>query len=119
MDALEGMPHGVRARGAFTLRLVLDLPWSMRVQDEAPRTPNKQALYRSMLNNVPYPVQVLWAAHDPALKIASYGEAARKAVGLSKIESIPAKHFLQEDQPPAIADYVARIAKRGTLSPGR
>jgi AraC-like DNA-binding protein len=38
IDALEGMLHGVRARGAFTLRLVLDPPWSMRVQDEAPLT---------------------------------------------------------------------------------
>src|ERR1700737_221438 len=32
------MLHGVRARGAFTLRLMLDPPWSMRVQDAAPLT---------------------------------------------------------------------------------
>src|ERR1700757_523824 len=38
VDALEGMLHGVRARGAFILRLVLDPPWSMRVEDEAPLT---------------------------------------------------------------------------------
>src|SRR5262249_55968532 len=91
----------------------------LKVMRSTERTPNNQALYRSTLNNVPYPVQVLWAAHDPALKIASYGEAARKAVGLSKIETVPAKHFLQEDQAPAIADYVAGIAKGATLSPGR
>jgi haloalkane dehalogenase len=81
------------------------------------RTPDKQALYRSTLSDVPYPVQVVWAANDPALKLGSYGELARKAAGLSKIETLPAKHFLQEDQAPAIADYVAAIAKRGDVIP--
>jgi AraC-like DNA-binding protein len=38
MDPLDGMLHGVRARGAFTLRLMLDPPWSMRIEDEAPLT---------------------------------------------------------------------------------
>jgi AraC-like DNA-binding protein len=38
MDPLEGMLRGVRAHGAFILRLMLDPPWSMRVQDEAPLT---------------------------------------------------------------------------------
>ncbi|MEN4473445.1 AraC family transcriptional regulator [Mycolicibacterium cosmeticum] len=35
MDALAGLPDGVRARGAFVLRLSLDPPWSMRIQDRA------------------------------------------------------------------------------------
>ncbi|WP_284232393.1 AraC family transcriptional regulator [Mycobacterium antarcticum] len=38
MDALGGLLDGVRARGAFVLRLSLDPPWSMRIQDEAPLT---------------------------------------------------------------------------------
>ena len=38
MDALAGLLNGVRARGAFVLRLSLDRPWSMRVQDESPLT---------------------------------------------------------------------------------
>jgi AraC-like DNA-binding protein len=38
VDALAGLLNGVRARGAFVLRLSLDPPWSMRVQDEAPLT---------------------------------------------------------------------------------
>src|ERR1700710_1418205 len=38
VDALGGLPDGVRARGAFVLRLSLDPPWSMRIQDEAPLT---------------------------------------------------------------------------------
>ncbi|GFG53991.1 AraC family transcriptional regulator [Mycolicibacterium agri] len=36
MDAVVGLLDGVRARGAFVLRMSLDPPWSMRIQDEAP-----------------------------------------------------------------------------------
>jgi AraC-like DNA-binding protein len=38
VDAVVGLLDGVRARGAFVLRLTLDPPWSMRIQDEAPLT---------------------------------------------------------------------------------
>ncbi len=36
MDALAGLLHGPRAREAFLLRAILDPPWSVRIQDEAP-----------------------------------------------------------------------------------
>ena len=36
MDALDGLLNGPRAQGAFLLRAVMDPPWSVRVQDEAP-----------------------------------------------------------------------------------
>ncbi|MGH9277773.1 MAG: AraC family transcriptional regulator [Acidimicrobiales bacterium] len=36
MDALAGLLEGPRARGAFALRVVMDPPWSVRVQDRAP-----------------------------------------------------------------------------------
>jgi AraC-like DNA-binding protein len=36
MDALAGLLDGPRARGAFLLRSIMDPPWSMRIQDEAP-----------------------------------------------------------------------------------
>jgi AraC-like DNA-binding protein len=38
MDAVAGLLDGPRARGAFLLRSVLDPPWALRVQDEAPLT---------------------------------------------------------------------------------
>lgn len=38
VDALGGLLDGVRARGAFVLRLSLEAPWSMRIQDDAPLT---------------------------------------------------------------------------------
>jgi AraC-like DNA-binding protein len=36
MDALAGLLDGPRARNAFLIRAVLDPPWSLRIQDEAP-----------------------------------------------------------------------------------
>ena len=62
---------------------------------------------------MPYPVQIVWGERDPALKLTVHGEQARKAAGLATVHLVPAKHFLQEDQAPAIADRVAALA-RGT-----
>jgi AraC-like DNA-binding protein len=36
MDTLTGLLDGPRARGAFLLRSILDPPWCLRIQDEAP-----------------------------------------------------------------------------------
>ncbi|MFI6288983.1 cupin domain-containing protein [Streptomyces sp. NPDC051018] len=36
MDALAGLLEGPRARGAFLLRMVMEPPWSVRVEDRAP-----------------------------------------------------------------------------------
>lgn len=38
MDVLEALLDGPRARGAFLLRVVLDPPWGIRVEDESPLT---------------------------------------------------------------------------------
>lgn len=38
VDALGGLLDGVRARGAFVLKLSLEPPWSMSIQDDAPLT---------------------------------------------------------------------------------
>jgi pimeloyl-ACP methyl ester carboxylesterase len=83
----------------------------LKIMRSTETTPQKQALYRSAVRDVPYPVQVVWAAEDPALKLAIYGEQARAAAGLSAIHELPGKHFFQEDQAPAIADRIATIAR--------
>jgi pimeloyl-ACP methyl ester carboxylesterase len=82
----------------------------LRVMRAAERTPEKQALYRSTVRAVPYPVQVVWAVHDPALPLERYGEQARAATGLAEIAELPAKHFPQEDQAAAMAQHVERLA---------
>lgn len=82
----------------------------LRIMRGFERTPAKRALYESTVRDVPYPVQIVWGDRDPALKIDVEGEQARRATGLAEISRVPAKHFLQEDQAPAIADRVAALA---------
>ncbi len=84
----------------------------LRIMRGFERTVEKRRLYESVVGDQRYPVQVLWGADDPALKARVYGEIARRAAGLDQLDTVPAKHFLQEDQAPAIADRVARIAAR-------
>jgi haloalkane dehalogenase len=84
----------------------------LRIMRGFERTREKQELYERVLGDGRYPVQVAWGMDDPALPPAKQGEAARRAAGLEAIHELPAKHFPQEDQAPAIADRVAEIARR-------
>lgn len=77
------------------------------------RTRDKRDLYVRVLGEGRYPVQVVWGANDPALKVAVHGEAARRAAGVEQIHTVPAKHFLQEDQAPAVAQHIAALAALG------
>jgi haloalkane dehalogenase len=76
------------------------------------RTPAKRELYRAVVGSDRYPVQVIWGARDPALKIGVYGEIARRTTGVDVIHRLPGKHFLQEDQAPALAELVAALVRR-------
>lgn len=73
------------------------------------RTAEKRDLYRAALRDVPYPVQVVWGTKDPALTLERHAEEARQAAGLDAIHTLAARHFLQEDQAPAIAERVAAV----------
>jgi haloalkane dehalogenase len=75
------------------------------------RTPAKRDLYRAVVGSDRYPVQVIWGARDPALKIGVYGEIARRTTGVEAIHRLPAKHFPQEDQAPALAELVAALVR--------
>ena len=81
-----------------------------KVSRSAQATAAKQELYRQVVSSRSYPVQVVWAAQDPAMPIGTYGERARAAAGLARIERIPGKHFPQEDQAAAISTRVSSIA---------
>jgi haloalkane dehalogenase len=82
----------------------------LRIMRGFERTRAKQDLYVSVLRDARHPVQVVWGVKDPALTLAEHGEQARRAAGVDQIHSLPAKHFLQEDQAPAIAERVAALA---------
>jgi pimeloyl-ACP methyl ester carboxylesterase len=74
------------------------------------RSAEKQKLYERAVRDAPYPVQVVWGANDPALKLAVQGEQARRIARLETVHTLAAKHFLQEDQAPALAELIARHA---------
>jgi haloalkane dehalogenase len=95
----------------------------LKIMRSTERTPEKERLYLGTVRDVPYPVQVVWAADDPALKLAVYGERARAATGLESIQTIPGKHFPQEDQAPLLADRIAAFTRNaaaaGRIADGR
>jgi haloalkane dehalogenase len=82
----------------------------LRIMRGFERTPEKRALYVGAASDARYPRQVVWGADDPALKLSVHGEEARRAAGVEEIVALPAKHFLPEDQAPAIAERVAALA---------
>jgi pimeloyl-ACP methyl ester carboxylesterase len=83
----------------------------LRIMRGFERTAAKQERYEQVLRDGRYPVQIVWGANDPALTLAVHGEQARRAAGLDEIHTVPGKHFLQEDQAPAIAEHIARLAR--------
>jgi haloalkane dehalogenase len=74
------------------------------------RTAEKERFYLEGLREAAWPARIVWADRDPAL-----GEDQRRpieeALGI-EATVLPAKHFLQEDQTPAVADAIAALAGR-------
>jgi len=58
-----------------------------------------------------FPAQVIWGAQDPALKESRYAPSVINALSLPAWQSVPGKHFVQEDSPGAIAQAVAQLAR--------
>jgi pimeloyl-ACP methyl ester carboxylesterase len=71
-------------------------------------TDEKEHLYMEGLRAVEWPATILWADRDPAL-----GDDRRRAfenvLGIDA-DVIAAKHFLQEDRAPAVAEAIASVA---------
>ena len=74
-------------------------------------TEEKERFYTEGLTDIDWPATILWADRDPAL-----GEDRRHAfedvLGI-EAKVISAKHFLQEDQAPAVAEAIAGTADSG------
>ncbi|MQA74004.1 MAG: alpha/beta fold hydrolase [Solirubrobacterales bacterium] len=60
----------------------------------------------------PYSARIVWGEHDPVFGLDEM-RVAQRVLGLDDAVRLPAKHFLQEDQAPAlayaIADHVAPL----------
>lgn len=70
--------------------------------------------YRAVVDSrrVPYPVAIGWGARDPILPLKRNGLAVLAATGLASLSAVPGKHYLQEDQAPAVAGIIAANAGR-------
>ena len=74
-------------------------------------TEAKERFFFDGLAGHPYPAQVVWGRDDPALGEERRREVQR-ALGVDEPTLLPAKHFLQEDQAPAVAEAIAALASR-------
>ena len=74
---------------------------------------SRPSSYRDVVDTtrVPYPVQILWGARDPILRLRTRGLEMLAATGLDHLTAVPGKHFIQEDCAPAVADAVERVAR--------
>jgi len=77
------------------------------------RVPLRSQAFRDVLDTrrVRYPVRILWGVSDPALPIRTYGKIALDLTGLTSLTAIPGRHFLQEDQAAAVAEFIADTAR--------
>lgn len=69
-------------------------------------TEEKQRFLWEGLAERPYPARIVWGEEDPALDTRLL-EVAQKVLGVDDPIRLPAKHFLQEDQAPALAYTIA------------
>ncbi len=98
MDAIVGLLSGVRARGAFLLRSVLDPPWALRIEDRAPLS--------------------LLAVVDGQGWVIADGEAAiRMAAGDVAIVRGP-DHYVVADDPSSVPSVVIHPGQRCTTLGG-
>jgi pimeloyl-ACP methyl ester carboxylesterase len=73
-------------------------------------TEEKERFYTEGLREAGWPASILWGERDPALN-EDRRRAFEDALGI-EASVIPAKHFLQEDRAPAVADAIAEAAAR-------
>jgi haloalkane dehalogenase len=71
-------------------------------------TADKRRFLWSGLADRPYPARIVWGENDPALGRDQL-EIAKRVLAVDDPTLLPAKHFLQEDQAPAIATVVADL----------
>jgi pimeloyl-ACP methyl ester carboxylesterase len=72
-------------------------------------TAEKQRLLWDGLAERPYPARIVWGERDPALDLKLM-KVAQEVLRVDNPIRLPAKHFLTEDQAPAIANAIADVA---------
>ena len=62
------------------------------------------------VQQVTYPIQAIWGAEDDGLTYDRYGREIKEAASLLHVHQLKAKHLLQEEQAPEIAEKIAILA---------
>ncbi len=99
MDALVSLLDGPRARGAFLLRSILDPPWSLRIEDEAPLT-------------------LVAVVQGDAWLIPAAGEAVRLAPGGVAVMRGPDPYTVADD-PATLPQVIIHPGQRCTTLDGQ
>jgi haloalkane dehalogenase len=71
---------------------------------------DKEQAFRDGLAVRPYPAQVVWGEDDPAIK-EDQRLAVLEFLRVDRPTMLPAKHYLMEDQAPAVAQSIASFAR--------
>jgi haloalkane dehalogenase len=80
----------------------------LRVMRGFELTEGKQRFLHQGLAERDYPARIVWGQHDPAIG-SDQLRAAQRVLGVPDPVLVPAKHFLQEDQPVAVASAVGDL----------
>ena len=80
----------------------------LRIMRSFELTEEKRRLLSEGLAERPYPARIVWGERDPALGIDQLRNTQR-TLGLADAVLLPSKHFLQEDQPRAVAAAIADL----------
>jgi haloalkane dehalogenase len=71
-------------------------------------TEDKQRFLHEGLAGRDYPARIVWGQRDPAIG-SDQLRAAQRVLGIDEPVLVPTKHFLQEDQPAAVASAVGDL----------
>ena len=82
----------------------------LRIMRSFERTSEFENRIVNALENRSFPAQVIWSTRDPALSMHAYAPQICRVLGLNQWHRVQGKHFLQEDAPEEIAEYVAALA---------
>jgi AraC-like DNA-binding protein len=98
VDAVVGLLDGVRARGAFVLRMMMDPPWSMSIRDGAPLT-------------------LICQTHGGAVIVGEHGGTARLRPGDVALTR-GTEHYVFADDPATTPVIVIHPGQRCTTLSG-
>ncbi|MBJ7459394.1 MAG: alpha/beta fold hydrolase [Thermoleophilaceae bacterium] len=107
-------PHAFKATdvGVYARQLKLDDGGKafLKIMRGFETTAEKQRRYVELLRGADFPIEIVWGKDDPALSLGRFGADARRLMPGANFTAVSGRHFLQEEQPEAIAQRIAAAA---------